>query len=38
MSKTKRYAEDLLGEDEFYEMLDEEMERRGYEPVSIQEA
>lgn len=35
MSKTKQFAEDLLGEDEFYRQLDEEMDRRGYEPVEI---
>lgn len=35
MSKTKRYAEDFLGEDEFFRKLDEEMNRRGYEPVEI---
>lgn len=31
MSKIKRYAEDEMGEDEFYTYLDEEMEKRGYE-------
>lgn len=38
MSKTKQYAEDLLGEDEFYIELEKEMERKGYEPAKIQEA